>query len=302
MILFLTLDGVLRPACRSGGGPSSLIWMDHLLEVLRRHPFVSVVLADQQFRDTSRIKLVSALPEPLCFLVIDSVWCDLGGFADSIAGASGTSNQQFLPVPDAIERWLELAGPIDWLAIACADDGWRDEGSNLLLTDPEQGLSAAPTRAALHKRLAASDIAAPQMTQVDHDWRSLDKHRVLAALIRSDPSLLDRAAATVERWLHERPASFRPYAVAWRQLIQQGAGECIALMTAENDRATALRQCSPFVGLLSPAAAHRFRVAWAAMRATVMRSRCRPPTCWSIEELEAFCDDHEPRATLGLTA
>jgi transcriptional regulator with XRE-family HTH domain len=83
------------------------------------------------------------------------------------------------------------------------------------------------------------------------DARSLAMHRVIAAKVRRQPALLKRVRATIDRWQAQgaSPAS-RPYLETWRQLIDQGLDAALAAAVDPSERGKALRQASPFTGIL----------------------------------------------------
>lgn len=80
------------------------------------------------------------------------------------------------------------------------------------------------------------------------ELRSLAAHRVIAERLRARPELLERARERVEEWLREA----RPYARAWRELLDREVEEIAAAITADSERARALRQSTPFAGALDP--------------------------------------------------
>jgi hypothetical protein len=83
------------------------------------------------------------------------------------------------------------------------------------------------------------------------DARSLVMHQRIADKVRRQPALLARARATIDRWEAQgaSPAS-QPYLEAWRQLIDQGLEAALAVATDPSERGKALRQASPFTGIL----------------------------------------------------
>lgn len=81
--------------------------------------------------------------------------------------------------------------------------------------------------------------------------RSLALHREVARRLVADPGLLAPARARVEGWIEEgrvHPA----YASAWREILA-GPPETIgAFLEDPSERARALRQVSPFAGVVPP--------------------------------------------------
>ena len=87
----------------------------------------------------------------------------------------------------------------------------------------------------------------------DIDARTLAMHRVIAEKIRRDPALIERARLTLARWLSTVDPASRPYLDQWQHLLSQDLETCLAAVVEESPRATALRQSSPFAGLLTHA-------------------------------------------------
>lgn len=81
--------------------------------------------------------------------------------------------------------------------------------------------------------------------------RSLLLHRAIADRLRADPSLLLSVAERVEDW-RRRGLLAPPYADAWARLLEAPLAELIAVMISDTERARALRQSTPFVGIIKP--------------------------------------------------
>lgn len=102
----------------------------------------------------------------------------------------------------------------------------------------------------------------------DIDARSLELHRLVAAKVRREPALLDRVRLTLRRWRDPgNPSRSEPYLSEWERLMAQGLEQVLAAAVEESERAAALRQCSPFAGILSPAERFAFLKAWSATHA-----------------------------------
>jgi hypothetical protein len=100
------------------------------------------------------------------------------------------------------------------------------------------------------------------------DARSLELHRLIAAKVRREPELLDRARLTLQRWRDPgNPSRADPYLAEWERLMAQGLEQVLATAIEESERAAALRQCSPFSGILSPAERFAFLKTWTATHA-----------------------------------
>ena len=93
--------------------------------------------------------------------------------------------------------------------------------------------------------------------------RSIAYHRVIAARILENPSILERARARVRTWLATTIPP-PPYARAWEVILSRPQPEILAFLVDAGARARELRQSTPFAGVLAP----RERLAiWRAVRA-----------------------------------
>ncbi len=84
------------------------------------------------------------------------------------------------------------------------------------------------------------------------DERSLAFHRLVAEKLRADPGLLDLARANLCRWEASASPRVRPVLAEWRALIDAPRDELLAVLAGGDERATRLRQSSPFAGALTP--------------------------------------------------
>ncbi len=81
--------------------------------------------------------------------------------------------------------------------------------------------------------------------------RSLALHREVVARARRDPRVLEEARARVKEWLAAgEPA--RAYALAWAEILARPAEAIFAVLVDEGERARALRQVTPFAGVVDP--------------------------------------------------
>lgn len=100
------------------------------------------------------------------------------------------------------------------------------------------------------------------------ELRSLAYHRAVAERVRVEPELVSRARRKLEQW--EAEARIHPhYAAQWRAALNDP--ESLAeLLTADNERARAARQCTPFAGVIPAGQRHRIwreeRARWEAAR------------------------------------
>ncbi len=76
-------------------------------------------------------------------------------------------------------------------------------------------------------------------------------HRAIADKLRADPALLEIARDNLERWSKTGSAS-QPYWDAWREILSRPLPEMLELLVEDSERMTAMRQTSPFAGVLEP--------------------------------------------------
>ena len=83
------------------------------------------------------------------------------------------------------------------------------------------------------------------------DRRSLALHQAVAEKLRAQPSLVGIARGNIARWSAAAGRSM-PYLDEWAQILNRPLEEVLRLMGQEGEHMTALRQCSPFAGVLEP--------------------------------------------------
>ena len=83
------------------------------------------------------------------------------------------------------------------------------------------------------------------------DERSLAFDRLIAAKLRRDPSLVDKAHGNLARWLQTFSSGARPALLEWQRLLASPFDELIAFLESDDERATRLRQSNPFCGILT---------------------------------------------------
>lgn len=96
--------------------------------------------------------------------------------------------------------------------------------------------------------------------------RSLALHAEIASRLANDPGVLERARARVGRWAEAGPTHPR-YAAAWRELLARPVAEIAAALVERSERMNALRQCTPFAGVVDPRT--RWRI-WRDVRARAL--------------------------------
>lgn len=99
----------------------------------------------------------------------------------------------------------------------------------------------------------------PSLTLAER--RSLALHQAVAARLREDPRLVERARTYVA--VREREGRLHPqYARQWRVLLQLPLEELIVKLLDHGEEMCALRQTTPFAGVLEP------RQRWRILRET----------------------------------
>jgi hypothetical protein len=84
------------------------------------------------------------------------------------------------------------------------------------------------------------------------DRRSLALHHAIAEKLRLHPELLEIARHNLARWAATGHRSQR-YWDAWKEILNRPMPEILDLIEEESETMTALRQASPFAGILEPA-------------------------------------------------
>ena len=82
--------------------------------------------------------------------------------------------------------------------------------------------------------------------------RSLALHVRVAEKLTADPSLLDIARQNIGRWQSSSDAA-SPALAEWRQILDGSLADIVNLLIERSERATRLRQSSPFAGVLTEA-------------------------------------------------
>jgi hypothetical protein len=83
------------------------------------------------------------------------------------------------------------------------------------------------------------------------DRRSLALHRAIAEKLRANPALIAIARDNLERWSLARGRS-QPYWDAWREILDHPLPYVMDRMIEDSERMTAMRQATPFAGILEP--------------------------------------------------
>jgi hypothetical protein len=96
--------------------------------------------------------------------------------------------------------------------------------------------------------------------------RSLAYHRAVAEQLLREPSLIEVARARAAKWLAEGRSSH--YARRWCEILARPVEEIARRMVDEGEDARALRQATPFAGMIDPR--ERWRI-WREVRARLER-------------------------------
>lgn len=95
------------------------------------------------------------------------------------------------------------------------------------------------------------------------DLRSLARHRLIAEKLKAGPEPVGIALADLDRWT---PGAGRssPYLDEWRRILALPRDEIARMIVEDSERMAALRQCSPFAGVIGPKERWRFNDAFRA--------------------------------------
>jgi hypothetical protein len=99
-------------------------------------------------------------------------------------------------------------------------------------------------------------------THQEIDRRSLALHRLVAERVMRDPALFEKARLTLARWRQTVSVASQPYLEEWERLINQGVEACLSVVIEDSQRAAALRQSSPFSGVLTNRERFAFLKQW----------------------------------------
>ncbi len=94
-------------------------------------------------------------------------------------------------------------------------------------------------------------MSAPLRGHERIDQRSLAMHRAIASKLEAQPQLLQIAHDNLDRW-SKSVARSQPYWDAWREILKLPLPEILRLIVEDSERMSAMRQTSPFAGVLTP--------------------------------------------------
>ena len=104
-------------------------------------------------------------------------------------------------------------------------------------------------------RLVQTWVSDAPVTYSDHmrlDARSLALHAAVARKLLENPSLIDQARSTLERWKELHGPNLPSYFDEWERMLQRRPEEVAGMIVSMTEDATRLRQSSPFVNVLTP--------------------------------------------------
>lgn len=88
-----------------------------------------------------------------------------------------------------------------------------------------------------------------------HEWidqRSLALDRAIAAKLKAQPELFQRAKDTLENWIQQRQPAVPAVLLEWQEILATWSfDQILALLNSAEPEPTRLRQSSPFCGILT---------------------------------------------------
>ena len=97
-----------------------------------------------------------------------------------------------------------------------------------------------------------SDVPATYSDHMRLDARSLALHAAVARKLLANPSLIDQARSTLDRWKGLHGPNLPSYFDEWERVLQRRPEEVAGMIVSMTEDATRLRQSSPFVNVLTP--------------------------------------------------
>jgi len=96
-----------------------------------------------------------------------------------------------------------------------------------------------------------ADIDFPTRSPQWLDARTLTMHRRIVDKIRAEPALFAIVRDNLERWRGQVTPGTQIYLDAWQALVDQGIDACLGMALERSERGYAMRQSSPFAGVLT---------------------------------------------------
>lgn len=115
----------------------------------------------------------------------------------------------------------------------------------------------------------SQEVATRTHSQIDQ--LNLELGRAVATKLRQQPVLFDNVVRQrLRRWrvsVESGDTSSRRYLEEWEKLATAGLEPCLARLTEQSEKSTALRQSSPFAGILTSSERMQVIRAWRATHA-----------------------------------
>lgn len=107
-----------------------------------------------------------------------------------------------------------------------------------------------------HRRVdseAVNALLRPKPRLTRDQLKSLWLHQAVAGLLVTDPdAVLGKASENLDRLLTQHQGTMtESWLTRWREVLSQGPGAVLKMLTSETPEAVELRQNSPFAGVLS---------------------------------------------------
>ena len=113
-------------------------------------------------------------------------------------------------------------------------------------------------KAALHERVSRPAKRSPPWL----DARTLAMHELMVRKLREEPALFACLQDNLTRWRTTAAPGQRPYLDAWQALVDQGPEACFQVALEASEHGQAMRQCSPFAGVLTNRERWDFLLCW----------------------------------------
>ena len=121
---------------------------------------------------------------------------------------------------------------------------------------------AAGLRTVVRLEAPAHTLSAGALKHRILDARSLAMHCLAATKIERDRTLLKRVKKTLEGWRSRYNDGVPPALEEWQDILQRPWPEIAAVITDPGERATRMRQSSPFSSVLSTSERERIYAAF----------------------------------------
>jgi hypothetical protein len=195
--------------------------------------------------------------------VVGSTRRILSLLGELIRSSANLPEHRLIPIREAIKLSGRSRNTIKGWVQRGLLDGYRSPTNNELFVRRDQLLRLvdkypvrSDTSSPSGRSIRGGSDSAP-ISGVDRhrlaELRSLALHKRIAELIKTDPSVVQTAQRRVGGWLDgsERFAGSPEYARRWASLLSGPRRRLLEVLTSDNEESRALRQSSPFAGVLS---------------------------------------------------